>query len=427
MHHLANAGKLFGFSFIARLLYMAAAPPAELKQLPMQIDRRANILLDGGTHHFPDAWASFYQIVAGFYTAFDFLGVPEQDYVHAFLVVQMVMASIAVSVVYLLAVRLFGNERWAFWGAVLFAIYYPFLYLNSLILSETFFTMGVVAGLTLLLAPNRRIWMAAMAGLLLGLAFISRPILTTFMPLLLIWVLVTTPRGERILDSVALFAPIIAIVMVSSWLTSTIDKNSRFSYNGNTGINVAMTQCRIKRIEYSLEDGEGFWFAPPYFWDGDGPEIETDVAFYDNGYYMQMGLDCVLDAPINVMVGNIRHVANVFDSELYPNNNETITHVFLLLVWKIITIAFALLALFFPLTRAYKERPIARSGFWLFAGLVAGMFASVYLASPGEERYVIPFFFVFVLFGIPVIDDGLALVLDQLPIKEPPTTPDAPA
>jgi len=48
------------------------------------------------------------------------------------------------------------------------------------------------------------------------------------------------------------------------------------------------------------------------------------------------------------------------------------------------------------------ERPRqALRTYWLLAGLLASMLLAVYAANPGEERYLVPYFFALVLYGVP--------------------------
>jgi hypothetical protein len=402
----ANTLFVFFFTLLTRLLYLWVVPLAPLRHLPFETDSRAVKLLAGETIVYPDAWASFYVVLAGFYKAFDLVGLYENR-VLWFALTQSVMAALAALLLYLISLKLFDSKRLAVGTGLAFALYYPFLYFNTLVLSETTFVLAVVAALYLLVVPERSPWTLAGSGLLLGIAMISRPILTPFIPLLVIWLVATSQKQARVRNSAVILSAFGMVLALASWVNSGIGKHHRFSYNGNTGVNFALAQCRIRRIEYELPDGEFFWFSPPIFWDTSLPDVKTSVPFYDNGYYMRMGLDCLLEEPLK-LVTNFGHVANIYHSAFYPDFIEAAWHRLAIDVWKIPGVILTAAFFAYPLLHGRMRSESLSSthplrDYWLFAALMVSMYASVYLASPGEERYLVSYYFLLLLIGLPFV------------------------
>ena len=212
-------------------------PPPPLKWLPYQFDLRASQLLAGETVFFPDAWSSFHIILAGFYAAFEWLGALEHR-VLLWAYVQCVMAAAAAALLYDLTRRVSGSNRIALAAGVLFSLYYPLLYLNTLVLSETTFVLAIVSAFHILLTSKRSVKTVSFASVLLGIALICRPILTPFFPLLGVWLLVTVERGQRIRHLAALALGVGMVVTIASSINAAVGKHHRFSYSGNTGANV---------------------------------------------------------------------------------------------------------------------------------------------------------------------------------------------
>jgi len=389
---------VFAFALTVRIIALQFIPPPALKWLPYQFDLRASQLLAGETIAFPDAWASFHIVLAGFYAVFEWLEALEHR-VLLWAYVQSVMAAIAAAILYDLTRKLCGSNRIALAAGVLFSLHYPFLYLNTLVLSETTFVLVLVAAFHVLLTWQPSVKSLALAGVLLGIALICRPILTPFFPLLGIWLLVTMERGKRIKYLAILGLGVAAVMTIASSINADTGRHHRFSYSGNTGANVALAQCRLKTLRYDLPSGEYFWFSPPSSWGGSLPTVKTDVPFYEDSYYLRMGLNCVLEEPSR-LVGNFAHLARLYHSVLYPDFADNRHHRTLVDVWKFPAVILTLAFIAAPLVR---RECLTSKAYWLFAALFVSLFVSTYVANPGEERHFVPYFWVLLPYGLPAL------------------------
>jgi len=375
------------FARFGYLLFFHQFP--ELSALPAEIDSRAVDLISAKTIAFPHAWASFYVLLAPFYKFFDLLGLLNQRVI-LFVLLQNLLAAVGVALFFVLAKRLLRSTAAATAAAILLAIYFPFIYLNSLILSESFYTFFLISASLLLTAKFSK-KKFAIAGFLLGLALVSRSALVPFVPLLAAWLVLIKKLPFKVVGY--LLPSLLLVVVLVSVVNYKIGQDPQFSFSGNTGINLTLTQCKYKKITYRGSDGDSFFFAPPAFIDSNLPMKTTQVPFYKNSYYISEGLKCLWENPSN-LVTNLGSVKNIYHSIFYPLYDEGETIKKVLTGWKVVSVA---------LTASFFSYPLLKKddkNYWYFFFLLTSLYLAVYLANPGEERYFVPYFWVVTLYGV---------------------------
>lgn len=121
---------------------------------------------------------------------------------------QAVLGTLAAWLVFRLAARALGS-RVAVVAAAVVAFDPVLVSFSHRLWSETLFIVLVLAALDLLARSPRgwsvRSW--AMAGILLGLAALTRPMIVTFLPFLLLWALTAGRRGEAAATGAAPWRP----------------------------------------------------------------------------------------------------------------------------------------------------------------------------------------------------------------------------
>lgn len=111
---------------------------------------------------------------------------------------QVILSTISAVLAYRIAGRMFGTPAARIAGGLL--AFDPVLVMfTHRLWSETLFIVLLLAALDILSATavTRRWWPWASAGLLLGLAGLTRPVILTFVPLLLPWALLQMRRAGR--------------------------------------------------------------------------------------------------------------------------------------------------------------------------------------------------------------------------------------
>jgi 4-amino-4-deoxy-L-arabinose transferase-like glycosyltransferase len=387
-------GLLFSLiSFLLRFIYLIILQSNLndfVKWMPQEHHQRAIKLLSEGQVFYANAWGSFYLFLAGLYAMFDFLNLKNQLY--ALVISNIILTSIAVYIFFLLAVKLF-NQTQAVISTLLLIIYFPLIYFNGLIANENIFLLLLIGGMYYLYLSTKstKLKPFLIAGLLIGLATSIRSILTPFIPLACLWLVKT--NSKKILKGLLIFilGLVIPIIIFLS-LNYRFSKQHQFQLSGSTGINFAITQCHYKKVTYLTDSGETFWFSPPNHHSTSLKELTTTIPFYQQPHYFKLGFNCLINHPAN-LYQNSQNIFNLFDSVLYPDFNMSPFKNQLYNFSKNIVVISFILFLLYPLTTKPK------SFYWLCSLLILSLFTSIYLANPGEERYLVPFAWVFFLFA----------------------------
>lgn len=387
-------------SLIGRLIYNYSTYNYEThyKWMPKELDEIAIGFVDGSTYTNPTGWGSYPALLGQFYRFVDLFGQIDNR-MYWLIGLNAILGGIAVLLFYFL-VRKLLKERWLVWGtSIAFAVYYPLIYLGSINVSENLFVVVILA---IVLQTTNEKPLGVLDGILFGLAIVLRPLVLPFAAAYFLW-LIWTRRlkldifgGKYMLELITFGG---AILMIVSYLNAEVDAHNRYSFNGNGGVNMALTWCQPRRIRYELESGESFWFSPPEFHDKDkSTDINTNVPFYEQGYYYQLALNCIKEHPER-LITNLTHIINIWDSRLYPDF-KPIPEVHQLLIdfWKIATLPLLIGMIIWPYHR--KKETLLREQWVLATLLLLSLATSVYLANPGEERYLYPYFFVILIWGV---------------------------
>ena len=376
-----------------------------VKFLSQRFDGFALVLLQGKKHHALAGWGSFHILLAPLYKMLELLGALEYR-VPIVLAINALLGALSVSLFFFLARRIFPDSRKTqVILSVIFLVYYPGIYFNALVVSENLFTpLFIILFLILLRLDNPRVWDSFYLGLVFGFCLILRPIVLSFLPFFVLWLFFVYRWNLRRL-LVFFLLPLLVGTSAIAWTCGAINyryhKHKAFSFADNGGLNFALTWCKPRRVWYHLPDKESFWFSPPIFWSKDkSTDINTDVPFARQPYYYRLGLRCMREHP-EYLVTNLANIKNIFYSKLYPDLIKTDRHKSLIQRWRTIGPILLIGLLIFPFLSVSGRKE------WLLgAAAFLSVWLSVYAGNPGEERYIIPYYFILLLWGGP----GLYLV-----------------
>ena len=424
-------------SIIVRVVYVFGfTEPEKYTSSDMGFyDIYAEMLLEDKDLFGPTYWAPFYYIfLSGLYFIFRVFGVYEYKY---FLVpaVSILMNSGALYFIFQITKKL-ANKKSAFLAGLLYAFYYPLIYFHSWILSENLFIPIFLWVFYLIICKldyfssepenpksvdvrilKKRFFLL---GILLGIALITRPICALFIPFLVLWYvyystynrqLTTNKNGQlktdnkrqitrntcRRLGVISYLLLGIALMVGFQIYFNYMHTNGRVkSISSSGGVNFAMAWCDVKSLSYQIP-GRSWGFGPPanvYY--PQSRRMFTNVDFFDQGYYYQLGWQCIKNRPIQLL-DNLKNIGRLFQSAFFPRSYESLKYSKeLIFVFKLITY-FALIPLsFFAIPKIVPEN---RKYVYLFGGLLLSLFVMVYLQNPGEERYLVPYNFVFLILG----------------------------
>jgi hypothetical protein len=274
-------------------------------------------------------------------------------------------------------------------------LWYPFIFMNALIMSENLFLPLVFLGLYFLIVKPQTSLNGFWMGVFWGFAVILRPVFALSLPFFFFWAVYHKINWKFILN-VTIAASIIIFSMMAFNFFYTGGKEKSISSSG--GFNFAMSWCDTKSVKYYTEDGYWYWFASAA--NIDYPEdktISTNVPFYNQKYYYDMGIDCIKKNPA-IIINNLASIKKLFHSHLFPTTSDMAGWNFFRHLFKII-----LIILFFTSMLSIIISPkSARKYLYLFALIISALFITIYLQNVGEERYLIPYSPLLIIMSLPI-------------------------
>lgn len=276
------------------------------------------------------------------------------------------------------------SERQAKWVLLLLSFWYPFIYLNTYLLSENLFIPLFFGGLYILLSTGKGLKLV-LSGLIMGFAFLVRSLIAPVVLLQAGWL---WWRSGSIIRVASFCLSVLGALVMGIAINIIISRGSISNLGEGGGFNFTLSWCDIKGVSdgnYTVYPPvNGRYLPPETFFHG-------EKSFSDQGYYYHKGLECLQQNPVKLL-SNFRNVGNMFHSVLFPLD-ATVPFVepvmalyklanFLMLALTLVAIRFAL-----KLKKESREKQIVI----LLATILVGVAIAVYLQNPGEERYLIPF------------------------------------
>lgn len=392
---------VFIFTILLRVIYVYFNydPVIFNKFLPFQFDNKALILVSGGKVDNPTAWGSYYLFISFYYFLLRVFNLLEYRLIFV-VMMNIFLAGISVCIYYKINQIILSNKKYLlFFSSLIFSLYYPFIYINTLNISENIFIPLFLLFFYINLRNYKNVSMVS--GILLGLMLVLRPIILTFIPFYLFWIFFFK-KEFKIFFYIKLILSIFVIVFFISLINSYFDKDNKVTFSESSGVNFALSWCSYKKITYEY-NGERYWFSPPVFWnDNLKGEVVFNIPFSNQLFYYNLGFECLKNNPSKLLT-NINNIVNIFSSNFYPNFINSSWHIYLINFWKY------LLLLLVPLFFLYffVEKNISQKHNWFLALFaILSLYVSVYLGNPGEERYLIPYYFIFLLWSIATLYKG---------------------
>ncbi len=402
--HIKDQFYLYGlliFGFFIRLVYIFSftTPEKYLSSDPWGYDTRALQMAMGKHADFSTYWPPLFHIFLSLiYRPILWLGLAAFR-IKIDIIIFALFYIIGFWCIYKIAEKLF-SKKIALIILIALILWYPFIFLNYLVMSENLFFPLLFLGLYILIVkpikPSTGIWL----GILWGLAFLARPIFAFVIPLFLFWGIYYKINWKFLLNFAITVAVIIASMMAfNSYYTNGAEK----SVSSNGGVGFAMLWCDAKSIEFTAE--YSFGFGPPANIEyPESKKIFTKIPFENQKYYYQMGLACLKQHPER-LVTNFTSIIKIFYSHLFPTIGDIIWWENLRQLFRFITgILFigSLISIiglaknWFYVDKALKKYLI------LFTLIISSLLATVYLQNVGEERYIIPYIPFLIFLNIPI-------------------------
>jgi hypothetical protein len=404
---------IFGVNLLLRFIYyLVFFDKHNLNvYLPQRLDEITVLFINGATHSFPTAWSSYHLILSLIYLPLKYLNLLDQR-LAVTAIFNLFLCSLTAVIIYRISLKIFPKEKYLSYIITgIFTLYYPLYYFSLLSIPESLFTLILTGLFYILIAYPFNIRASLLVGMLLAVGLIIKPVILSLILCLLPWIVVVKILNEKSSFKYLLNTLIVFLILyfAAAGLNFKFDKNHTFAVIGNGGVNFTMAWCEPKRISYSLENGENRWFAPPVFGQkANLSELNYNVPFRNQKFYYLEGLECLKQKPVR-LITNIGHLVNIFQSKLYPNLIDKPIHNKLVDLWKIITIPLLVGFLVFPVFNKKRRKE------WLLGLIfIFSLIGAVYFSNPGEERYLVPYYFTLIIFGCWLYKMLLLVLLGRL-------------
>jgi 4-amino-4-deoxy-L-arabinose transferase-like glycosyltransferase len=209
-----------------RLAYVEATPGYPLLHDAQDYDAHARSIAEGEgysdtlAHGRPTAFRppGYSYLLGGVYRLAGVESAPLDERVHAARVTGALLGAAIVALIGVLAAQLWG-PRVALVAAALAAVYVPLITVGGAVMSEPLFTVLMLGALVAAIAHRRSgrgLRLAAVAGLLTGLAILTRPNGAVLLPLLAVAVW-ARPRGRWTSLRAPAVLVVVAVLAVVPW------------------------------------------------------------------------------------------------------------------------------------------------------------------------------------------------------------------
>lgn len=393
---------LLAFGFLLRLFYifLFTTPEKYLWSDPGGYDQRALQMAKDQYIMFSTYWPPFFHMVLSLiYKPLLWLGI-ENWRIKIDVVIFALLYIVGFWCIYQIVKKLF-SKKIALIVLLILILWYPFIFLNYVIMSENLFFPLIFLGLYFLITRSEKPLTGFWLGLFWGLATITRPIFILALPLFVIWGLYYKINWRLLINFVIVTAIIIASMMLFNFYYT---KGAEKSISSNGGVGFAMLWCDAKSVQFN-KNGYSFRFGPPANIDyPDSKRIFTAVPFENQKYYYQMGLNCLKESPQR-LIENFSSIIKLFHSHLFPTIGNVAYWENFRLIFKILTGLLFILGLstIIGLLKNWLKVEEANKKYFYLAGLIIlSLLLTVYLQNPGEERYLMPYSPLLIILSIPI-------------------------
>jgi 4-amino-4-deoxy-L-arabinose transferase-like glycosyltransferase len=392
---------LFGFCFRLFYIFTSTTPGMYLWSDPGGYDLRALKMASGQFVSGSTYWPPFFHIFLSLiYLPLRWLGLTSLR-ISIDVILFSIFYLIAFWCVYKIVEKLFSKKI----GLIVLGImilWYPFIFLNYLIMSENLFFLLLFLGLYLLIVkpikPSTGIWL----GLLWGSAFLCRPIFAFVIPFFLIWAFhYKINRKTLLLFGLVVGFMVLLMMGFNSWYTGGAER----SISSNGGVGFAMLWCDAKSLEFSANNSS-YGLGPPANIDyPESSRIFTKVPFENQKYYYNLGINCINSNPWWILNG-LSSVSKVFYSHLFPTIGNVSGWEELRVFFRNLTLVLFLLNIITfigILSNRVKVDEIFKKYFYFFFLILFSLLIAVFLQGTGEERYLIPYAPLIIILDIPLL------------------------
>jgi hypothetical protein len=347
-------------------------------------------------------WPPIYHILlAEFFRLLRWIGLENWIRLETPLAINILVFAISVYAFQRVAVRWFVWPKWMLVTVLLYAFGFPALYFNAFLLSDNLSAPLMVIAVSLVI--SRQSWKYVVIGaLLFGAVAAIRP---SFGPYGLAFIALYLARygfNWQFIRRAAVFTAVFfTVVACASAEVSRISGGRVNGLSANGGLDFFIANSHYYRVELRYDGWHFFVIVPGLSWKPENGVFYTNVPFYNQTYYFNLGWEHIKHNPIGVLE-NFGHVRNLFFADMLPSRYDAPGFRFWRPVWKWMKFGmFIMLGLYFWMWRSLG--PARRPAFY-FMATTLGVTLLVSIIFTGEPRYTYSILFIFYLLFFKLVE-----------------------
>ncbi len=237
----------------------------------------------------------------------------------AVLLLNIIYSVISIFFFYRIAHLILRISKFTILATILYAFSYPFIYLNTFVLSENLSLPLLIVSVYILLMHRKQVFLVFLNGILLGLGIGFRPALVLLAVPFLLYIIFAEKISWRAIISALVFGfGVFIIVFLVIVENNYISKGELKTLAGNGGIGFFIAQCKPSVVK-SFYQGLHVHIATSIFVDDPTKqEFTTDHPIHDQSYFYKLGVDCIRKNP-NVWIENFKNLKYMFFGPLFPS------------------------------------------------------------------------------------------------------------
>lgn len=353
-----------------------------------------------------ESWPPFYHMILGSIIKLGDIFHFSSVRFEVILILQMLLCSVSVYVVFRIAKRILEDTSWAGIISGLYAFAYPLILYSGLILSENIAIPLVIFSVWFLVEPASRGAGRSffLSGLFLSLASAIRPATSLYI-LPFLWFAWKNSRYLKLGSAWRFFMTgYLSFAILATGYVYIVSGGKISGVSTNGGINLFLRQCRVKMLDIKA-DGIEVAYSPVQFYDerySNLFRLETRVPPYEQSFYAKTAWECLRHGGWHLILADlVETVKLVWGYAFFPWFGDAFQIKLLLNIW-----IWSFLFIFIVALLGAFSRKVHSGEQGNFVKFISGLMGCVGLTAfvfPVEQRFMYPLIFlVYILAALTV-------------------------
>ncbi len=299
----------------------------------------------------------------------------------------IIYSTVSMIYFYLISVQLFKSIRTAQIATLFYALCYPLIYFNALILTENFAIPLLICCIWLLFSYKDKKLIVFLTGLLLGFTVTIRPAYGVLGLAFFIYIIYSDKLCcKSILRGILFSTGFAIIIFIAVCEIYYMSKGESISLYPNSTSNAFTIACKHSSVESHYKDTVFITTPPITSVHKEWTRFETDHPLHDQKYFHKLTLECIKTNPrfIEEKIANIKYL---FFNLMFPYllTERFVTFLLPISDWLIFFMTLSLGIIYFMFKD--KDSEIDRKKILFLLSLPLSVILITFIFPP-EQRYM---------------------------------------